>query len=273
MDTKIKNTKTHILMSVLFAFSALALGCGNTVSTTPSSPSPAPTPAEVSKVSEKATASTPAPNPVEAFYGEWETKDPSSGQFERWKLGTAEKEGSEYVGRITDLSNNVNVGKYKVGTSDKSITLELAGNQNASLTYDYEISSDRNTITLKGSNPIVLKRGTDNADMLKDVETFYNGVWKMDDATANSLNYTPPVEVVFEKSNKYDEGYSGEVRIFEIGAGNVIENKYVIPSKNKITIADKNGSKSAKYEIMNNGNILKIDYEDPGSPDLFLNKK
>lgn len=216
---------------------------------------------------------TPTPNPVEAFYGEWETKDPSSGQFERWRLGTADKEGSEYVGRITNLSTNANLGKYKVGISDKSITLELAGAQSGSFTYEYEVSPDRNTITLKGSNPIVLKRGTANADMLKDVETFYNGVWKLDDAAAKSLNYTPPVEIVFERSNKYDEGYSGDVRLFEISTGSIAELKYIIPSKNKIKISDRNGSKSATYEIMNNGNILKIDYEDPGSADLFLTKK
>lgn len=265
--------KLKIILNLLpiLILIAMVLGCGGTNQQVANKPDPAPasTPTD-EKTPEKEVAEK---SPAEPFYGNWETKDPTTGQFERWKLGTAEKEGSEYVGRITNLETNVNLGKYRVGTSDKSVTLELSkAVGQGSLTYDYEIAPDGNTITLKGANPIVFKRGTANADVLKDVETFYSGVWKMDDAAANSLNLTPPVNVVFERANKYDEGYGGVVRIFEIGSQNVIENKYTISSKNNITIADKNGSKKATYELLNNGNILKIDYEDPGSSDLFLTK-
>lgn len=255
--------KLKIILNLLpiLILIAMVLGCGGTNQSVANKPDPSPanTPTEEKKP-EKETAEK---SPVEPFYGNWETKDPTTGQFERWKFGTAEKEGSEYVGRITNLDTNVNLGKYRVGTSDKSVTLELSAGQ-GSLTYDYEIAPDGSKITLKGNNPIVLTRGTSNADIIKDAEIIADlnkSNWKLSDGRE--------VFFVFDKSTaQYDSGYAGMLQ-FVNPNGTKETKQFTITSKNKIVIKDDMGQRAASYDLQNNGDDMIITFDKSGEKLYF----
>ncbi len=106
--------------------------------------------------------------------------------------------------------------------------------------------------------------------MLKDAEIISKGIWKIDDATATKMGLNTPATVRFDKPSKYDEGYSGEMQIFSHGTSMPTIGKYTITAKNKVTINDGKGSKSAAYQILNDGKIFQIDYVDDGDIDLYL---
>ncbi len=241
-NPKIQNSINLLL--VLTALSVLMLGCSS--SNTPpnnASPSPTPTPSPT-------TAASPTPTPknlAEAFYGEWETKDNTSGNFITVKFGSATQKGNDFVGTLTDVNTKQNLSEYTVKPNNNVALLYLPGTPRAgqSSTVEYEISGDGNTITLKTNPPEVYRKGTSSADILKDVSTITTGGdWKVDNKTVTNLSNqslgirNAPVVIKFLPGQKVDAGFTGLMVFYQeqqpnSGAFNdmVLEGKYTIGSK------------------------------------------
>ena len=272
------------LLLVLTALSVLVLGCSSS-NTPPNNASPTPTPAP-SPTQEKTVASpTPTPkNPAEAFYGEWETKDINSGNFITVKFGTATQKGDDYVGTLTDVNTKQNLSEYTVKPNSNVTFLYLPGTARAgqSSTFEYEISGDGNTLTIKSNPPEVYRKGTSSADILKDVNTItMGGDWKMDDKTINSLNkqyggFFPvnPTVIKFLPGQQVDAGYTGQMIFYQNYSTELKDmepSKYIITSKNNIKInIHGDGEKAAKYTLLGD-NVLRIEFSN-GDPAINLTR-
>ena len=275
MNTKNNQRINTILYSLLvLAILVPMLGCKADDKTVINRPAPANDTLTEEKPKKEAEAPV---DPSAAFAGVWETKDPrakssATTEYVRWKIGPAIQKDGQSVGKITDVSdNNKDVANYVLGPKN-TITLEyfpaLAGN---SRTYDYEVSDNGDTITLKGDSPIILKRGSNNSDILKDAETIAtNGPWRVDRDLGIKLFGSTDVAVIFATPSKYKEGYGGTMEINDLATGQPPRVwNYTITAKDKVEIKDGNGTKEASYKILNDGKILQIDYVDD-TPDLYL---
>jgi hypothetical protein len=292
---KTKNNREIKRAIILLAFIALSVamsGCGGGSSSNNSAATP-----NVNRDTPQNTQAqqTPTPNPTDAFAGVWETKDPratsqSAGTtgYVRWQISPGTQKGEQYTGKITDLSdNNKDVADYVLGPKN-NITLEFSPafsggpSLGGSRTYEYEVSDNGNTITLKADKPIVLKRGSSNTDILKDAQAISSGnSWKLDPDVASKIfpSYDKDrIYAEFETPNKYNEGYGGSMKFTEDPPpgvtrtpANVADWRYTITSRNKVDINDGKGTKSASYELLNNDKILKIDFADD-TPDLYLTR-
>ena len=284
---KTKNNREIKRIYILLAFIALSVamsGCGGGATSNNAAATP-----NVNRDTPNTQAQqTPTPNPADALAGVWETKDPratgpstATTQFVRWQISSATKRGEEYVGKVSDLSNNnLDVADY-VLRPNNSVTLEFKGSYITgapSSTYNYEVSDNGNTITLKGDKPIVLTRGSTNTDIQKDAQTIASTPpdWKLDPDVALKMFPTfnkDYIFVVFAQPSKYNEGYGGTMEFHEsyTTPQKVAEWRYTITSRNKVDVNDGKGTKSASYELLNNDKILKIDFADD-TPDLYLTR-
>jgi len=291
MNTK-KNPKiqnTINLLLVLTALSVLVLGCSSS-NTPPNNASPSPTPTltpTLTPTPSPTTAASPTPTPknlAEAFYGEWETKDNTTGNFITMKFGPATQKGDDYVGTMIDVTTKQNRAEYTVKPNNNVALLFLPGTTMAgqSSTFEYEVSSDGNTLTIKSNPPEVFRKGTTNADILKDVDTITKGNdWKIDGNTVNSLNnqhggFFPvdPTVVQFFPGQQVDAGYTGPItfwqnRTTELTGMN--PSRYIITSKNNIKINLRGeGEKAAKYTLLGD-NVLRIEFSN-GDPAINLTR-
>lgn len=223
---------------------------------------------------EKPTA-TPS-NPSAAFAGEWETNDPraSSGGFVRWKFSDGTKKDNGYTGKVTDVGNN-NQDIYNYTITEKTITLEdLPASSGSSKTYDYKITDEGKTITLSGDKPMVLRKGTSNAEMERAAGIISAHQWNMDSAVATKMGLASDTYVEFDAAQKNDKGYGGGMKFYDsTGAPQNFLAQYVITSKENVIITLPSGQKSGTYKIMNDEKILQIDFNDPTESDLFLNRR
>jgi hypothetical protein len=281
-----KTQNTLILLLILTTLSVLALGCSSS-NTPPNNPSPSPTPTVEKKLAENSPSPTPTPkNPAEAFYGEWETKDKNSGNFQTVKFGTATQKGNDYVGTYTDVNTKKDLSEYTVKPNNTLTLLDLPGTTTAgqSFTFEYEVSGDGNTITLKSNPPTVFRKGTSSADILKDVNTITTGGdWKVDNKTVANLSNqslgirNAPAVIKFLPGQKVDAGYTGLMVFFQeaqpnSGAFNdmVLEGKFTIGSKDNVKINLGSGDNSAKYTLLGD-NVLRIEFVN-GDPPINLTR-
>lgn len=281
-----KPQNTINLLLLLTALSVLMLGCSSSnTPTNNASPSPTPTPTQAP--SPTATASpTPTPkNLAEAFYGEWETKDNTTGNFITVKFGPATQKGDDYVGTLTDVNTKQNLVEYTVKPNNNVTYLYLPGNTIAagtSKTFEYEVSGDGNTLTIKSNPPEVFRKGTTSADIVKDVNTItIGGDWKMDDKTISSLNkqyggFFPvnPTVIKFLPGQQVDAGYTGQMIFYQNYSTELKDmepSKYIITSKNNIKInLHGDGEKAAKYTLLGD-NVLRIEFSN-GDPAINLTR-
>ena len=231
-----------------------------------------------------AASPTPTPkNPAEAFYGEWETKDTNgTGDFVTRKFGPATQKGDDYVGTLTDVNTKLDVVEYKIKPNNEVTLTDLPVSTGQSFTYEYKVSDDGNTITLKGNPPIVFRKGTSSTDIVKDVNTIVAaGDWKMDDKTINSLNnqyggFFPvsPTVIKFLPGQQVDAGYTGQMIFFQNYSTQLKDmepSKYIITSKNNIKInIHGDGEKAAKYTLLGD-NVLRIEFSN-GDPAINLTR-
>ena len=273
---RIKGNREMHRIFTLLVFVALAVamsGCGG--SSTPSNNSAA-TPEVNRNAPQTQVQATPTPDPVQAIYGEWETDNQdarawsgASTPFVRWKINPGIKDqNGVYTGKLTDPDNrNADLANYTIGPQN---TLNLAFVPPASPgshTFDYEVSSDGNTLTLKtGSLPIVLKRGTTNRDILKDATTISSAPtgWEPTSNTRDSIKnkYSKDVDLVgFDKALPSGEGYGGKM-YFRLASTVVESGSYIISSKNTVTLDIGAGKTPAKYALEQNGDLLKITFGD-----------
>ena len=223
---------------------------------------------------EKPTA-TPS-NPSAAFVGEWETNDPrasTSGGFVRWKFGDGIKKDNGYTGKVTDVGNNNDIANYTV--TEKTITLEyLPVSSGSSKTYDYKITDEGKTITLQGDKPMVLRKGTSNAEMEKAAGIISAHQWNVDSAVATKMGLAADTYIVFDPAQKNDRGYGGAMKFYDsAGTPQNFLAQYVITSKENVMITLPSGQKAGTYKILNDEKILQIDFNDPVESDLFLNRR
>ncbi len=224
---------------------------------------------------EKPTA-TPG-NPSAAFAGEWETNDPraSGGGFIRWKFTDGIKKDNGYTGKVTDVGNN-NQDIYNYTVTEKTITLEdLPTSSGSSKTYDYKITDEGKTITLSGDKPMVLRKGTSNAEMERSAGIISKHEWNLDSAVATKMGLAPDTFIEFEPAQKNDRGYGGAMKFIDANTGFPQSDlaQYVITSKENVIITLKSGQKAGTYKILNDEKILQIDFNDPVESDLFLNRR
>jgi len=225
-------------------------------------------------MTEEKPAATPS-NPSAAFAGEWETNDPraSSGGFVRWKFSDGIKKDNGYTGRVTDVGTNDDIANYTI--TEKTITMEyLPVSSGTSKTYDYTISDEGKTITLKGDKPFVLRKGTSNAEMEKAANIISSHQWNLDSAVATKMGLASDTYVEFDAAQKNDRGYGGAMKFYD--SSGMPQNylaQYVITSKENVIITLPSGQKAGTYKIMNDEKILQIDFNDPTESDLFLNRR
>ena len=280
MRTK-DNREMHRIFTLL-VFVALAvtmLGCRGNSNSNASSNNTSNT---VSQNQATPVQPTPTVNPVDAFVGTWETSDLTSPNFLSLRIGSASKNGDDYVGKITDTSTNDDVADYSIREKSREITLNFkppfVSSQGSSSTYEYDVSGDGNKITLKGSKPIVLEKGSKNTEIVRDVAILANtggkyASWAIVDANISQKlfpNVSSSVFVDFEAAQKYNEGYRGKMTFHDGSGGTVAEWTYTIPSKNKIEINDGKGTKSATYKIRDDEKQMEIDFVDAGDTDLYF---
>lgn len=219
---------------------------------------------------------TPTPNPADALSGIWETRDnrvkppTATTDFVRWRMNYAKEDKGVYSGDVTDVTSNQNVGTYTI-YPNKSIKFDTPSIKTFSSTYDYDASADGNTLTLKtDTNPIVFKRGSTNTDILKDADTIHNSgnTWEPTNNTKTIIKDVYKITVdyaVFEKPIPSGEGFGGGLLL---GEGTVTSpiatkpGKYIITSRNAVTLNIGAGNTSAKYALEQNGDILKINFND-----------
>lgn len=229
---------------------------------------------------------TPTPDLAQALFGEWETDNPDARSmsggttpFVRWKINPGVKDANGvYTGKLTDPDrNNVDLANYKIGPQN-IISLEFLNTTSpVSSTYDFEVSSDGNTLTLKtGNKPIVLKKGTANRDILKDAEAIHNngGRWEPTPNTATILNAKFGLKVdhlLFNKPIPSGEGYGGDMTFVDLSTPSSKPGKYIVTAKNSVILDIGAGRTPARYTLEQNGDILKINLQD-GS-EWVLNRK
>lgn len=224
-------------------------------------------------MTEEKPAATPS-NPSAAFAGEWETNDPraSSGGFVRWKFGDGIKKDNGYVGKVTDVGTNDDIANYTI--TEKTVTLEYLPVGSSSKTYDYKITDEGKTITLQGDKPMVLRKGTSNAEMERAAGIISKYQWNLDSTVATKMGLAPDTYVEFDAAQKNDKGYGGAMKFYDSSA--VPQNflaQYVITSKENVIITLPSGQKVGTYKILNDEKILQIDFNDPVESDLFLNRR
>jgi len=271
MNTKsFLNTYRILNLLLVVAFLAALSGCSSSSNRNQTVNRATPTMTE-----EKPTA-TPTPNnPSAAFVGEWETNDPraSSGGFVRWKFGDGTKKDNGYTGKVTDVSTNDDIANYTI--TEKTVTFEyLPVSSGSSKTYDYKISDEGKTITLQADKPMVLRKGTNNAEIEKAANIISSHQWNLDSAVATKMGLAPDTYIEFDPAQKNDRGYGNTMKFFD--GGGVPQNflaQYVITSKENVIITLPSGQKAGTYKILNDEKILQIDFTDPVESDLFLNRR
>lgn len=260
----------HRLLNLLLVVTFLAVVSGCSVSSNKNQTVNRATP---TMTEEKPTA-TPS-NPSAAFAGEWETNDPrvSSGGFVRWKFSDGIKKDNGYTGKVTDVGTNDDIANYTI--TEKTVTLEyLPVSSGTSKTYDYTITDEGKTITLKGDKPLVLRKGTSNAEMEKAANTISSHQWNMDSAVATKMGLASDTYVEFDAAQKNDRGYGGAMKFYDsTGTPQNFLAQYVITSKENVIITLPSGQKAGIYKILNDEKILQIDFTDPVESDLFLNRR
>lgn len=238
-----------------------------------------------------------AVNPTTVLAGTWETKYdisklipgyPSSNlgtsaEFAQWKISEGVLKGDEYVGRITNELNNENIAEYTL--SSKTITLKflpVSGSQNASSTgtsrdYEFELSSDGKLLTLKGNDPIILNKGTDNSDMENVSFVISNKVdWMISPPLTIDHGRPEAFYITFETAKKSDSGYTGKIEFWNEDPHDptvphpvVATGQYTLSSKDKLSITLNGGSRSATYKLIDN-RVLQIDFSDQNEKDWVL---
>lgn len=292
---KTKNIREIKSIFTLLAFVALSIamaGCGGGATGNNS----AATPNVNRDIPQNTQAQqTPTPDPVHAIYGEWETDNPdaiaaSTGtppgatqqKFVRWKVNPGIKDQNGiYTGKITNPDNkNLDLANYKIGPQN-TISLEFLPPAPAgSSTYEYEVSPDGNTLTLKtGSKPIVLKRGTSNRDIQQDAQAISSQMWVPTPNTQKVIS--DKYNIYFDTAEFSDaipsgEGYGGSMELYQQtgsagGRSLVKTGNYIITSKNNVTLDIGAGKTPAKYALEQNGDLLKITFTD--GTEWVFNKK
>lgn len=278
-----REIKRIIILLTFIALSALMLGCGGGAANTNSAATP-----NVNRDTPATTAATPATpsNPTEAFAGVWETRDPraaaTSGaattEYVRWQITPGVKNGEQYTGKITDLSNNNNdVADYVLGPGNnvtlKYSTSYISGSPSSgggtvvspSSTYPYEISDNGNTITLKADKPIVLKRGSSNSDLQKDAQVLSNtSTWLPTPSTKTNMSARIKYDVdyiEFQPAIVSSKGYGGKM-ILNTPGPNTREGTYIIAPDKKIILTIDGLESEGKYTIDGNGDLLRIKFAD-----------
>ncbi len=277
---------------LIVAFLAVVSGC----SSTPSNDNQAVNRAtpQNTLAEEKPTPTAAPVNPTAGLAGVWETKYdiskiipgyPSSqlgtsGEFANWRLSEGVKKGEEYVGKVTNELNNENIAEYTIAS--KTITFKFLpvsiGNTQTSGTsrdYEFELSNNGNMLTLKGNDPIVLTRGTNNSDMENVSFIISNKVdWML--AKPKTIEHGKPEAhyVTFDTAQKFDNGYGAKMEFWHEDPNNpnnhfvVATGQYLLTSKDTVTIT-LGGPKSGTYKLLNN-RVLQIDFTDPNEEDLIL---
>ena len=282
MRTK-DNREMHRIFTLL-VFVALAvtmLGCRDSSNNNSSSSSNTSNTASQNQVTP--VQPTPTVNPVDAFVGTWETSDLTSPNYLSLRIGSASKNGDDYAGKITNTATNDDVADYSIREKSREITLNFkppfVSSLGSSSTYEYEVSGDGNKITLKGNKPIVLEKGSKNAEILRDVEIIANLAgkyksWAIADGNVASKLFpstSATILVNFEAAQKYNEGYRGKIVFVDASSGGTLaEWTYTIPTKNKMEINDGKGTKSATYKIRDDEKQMDIDFVNAGDTDLYL---
>ena len=293
MNTKNnRNTKQVFDLLLVFTLLAAVSGCGGNSNTNQSNANATPSPSSSPTVSPTAT---PAENPTAKLAGVWETKYdisnimpgyPASstgvGQFAKWKWSEGVKKGDDYVGRITNELNNENIAEYSV--VGKSITLTFlpvsmgtTQTSGTSRTYEYELANDDKMLTLKGSDPIVLTKGSNNADMETVSYVISDKVdWMMRPPKTIDPSQPEAHYVTFGSAQKFDNGYGGKMEFWNedpytpsVPHTVVATGQYLLTSKTKVTITIGGGPKSGTYKLIDN-RVLQIDFTDPSEQDLVL---
>lgn len=258
-----------VLLAVI-ALTAVLSGCGGGSNNSNQT--------NVNRSAPQATATpTPAPDPAQALFGEWETDSPDARSmsggttpFVRWKINPGVKDANGvYTGKLTDPDrNNVDLANYKIGPQN-IISLEFLNTTSpVSSTYDFEVSSDGNTLTLKtGNKPIVLKKGTANRDILKDAEAIHNsgGRWEPTPNTATILNakFSLTVDhVLFDKPMPSGEGYGGAMSLVDVVTPSTKPGQYIVTAKGSVILDVGAGRTPAIYVLEQNGDLLKIKLQD-----------
>lgn len=268
---KINVLNTSRILSLLLAVTFLAAISGCSVS---SNKNQATVNRATPTMTEEKPTATPS-NPSAAFVGEWETNDPraSSGGFVRWKFGDGTKKDNGYTGKVTDVGTNDDIANYTI--TEKTVTFEyLPVSSGTSKTYDYKVTDEGKTITLQGDKPMVLRKGTSNAEMEKAAGIISGHLWNVDSNVATKMGLAFDTYIEFDPAQKNDRGYGGAMKFYD--GGGVPQNflaQYVITSKENVIITLPSGQKSGTYKILNDEKILQIDFTDPVESDLFLNRR
>lgn len=271
---KIKILNAVSLVSLMFVVGLLAAvsGCRSSSNTTNANQAVnrgTPT------VTEEKPAATPK-NPSAAFAGDWETNDPrvSSGGFVRWRFSDGVKKDNGYSGRVTDVSTNDDIATYII--TEKTVTLEyLPVSSGTSKTYEYVVSDEGKTITLKGDTPFILRKGTSNAEMEKAGIIISTYLWNLDSAVATKMGLAPDTYIEFDTAQKSDKGYGGAMRFYDATTSTpqTLLAQYMLTSKDSVIITLPSGPKAGTYKILNDEKLLQIDFTDPTESDLFLNRR
>ncbi|MBA2732927.1 MAG: hypothetical protein H0U54_08570 [Acidobacteria bacterium] len=283
MRTKANREMHRIFTLLVFVALSVAMsGCGGSSTTTSNNTNAATTPDVNRNAPQTQAQQTPTPDPVQAIYGEWETDNQDaramsggSTQFVRWKINPGVKDQNGlYIGKLTDPDrNNLDLANYKIGPQTTMNLEFLPPAPAGSATYDYEVSSDGNTLTLKtGNQPIVLKRGTANRDMLKDAAAISSPpagstvppVWEPTSNTKNVIKTKSNIDfdqARFTNAMPSGEGYGGQMELLLSGS-RVGGGTYIITSKNSVTLDIGAGRTPAKYALEQNGDLLKITFGD-----------
>lgn len=288
-----KNRNTNRIFSLLLVISFLAAvsGCSSSDNNQSNATVNKGTPQNLAEENKPTPIPTPA-NPTAAFAGTWETNyDMSkiihgyptsnvgtSAQFAQWRLSEGVKKGDEYVGKVTNELNNENIAEYTA--TEKAITLTflpIAGSSQTTGTsrnYEYEFSENGTMLTLKGNDPIVLRKGTSNSDMENVSFIISNKVnWMIRPARTVDPNQPDVDYVTFETAQKFDNGYGGKMEYWHGDPNDpntriVATGQYLLTSKDKVTIT-LGGPKSATYKLIDN-KVLQIDFTDPNEQDMVL---
>lgn len=291
-----RNIKKFYNLILIVAFLAALSGCNSTDKSQTNANQAVITPTP--QTTQAVPAATPD-NPTLAFAGAWETTYDMSkimpgypsastgavGQFAQWRLSEGVKKGDEYVGKVTNEGNNENIAEYTV--AGKTITLKflpVAGMQNTGATqtsgtsrdYEYEISNNGNTLTLKGRDPIVLQKGSGNSDMETVSFIISNKVdWTLSPPRSIDPNKPDAYYITFDTAQKFDNGYGGKMEFWNEDPNNpnaphtvVATGQYLLTSKDNVTIT-LGGPKSATYKLIDN-RVLQIDFTDPNEKDMVL---
>lgn len=264
MKTKnnLKTQNTINLLLVLTALSVLVIGCSSVNNTPPNNVAPSPTQASSPT---QAASTTPTPkNPAEAFYGDWETKDNASGNFVTTRFSTATQKGDEYVGTITEVGTGQDVFTYTVKPNNNITLLPLPGVPGAGIshTYEYEVSGDGNTLTIKSNPPDVFRKGTSNSQIQKDATTLATGAWRSASDQTRMLALT--------NAKQFDKGWNGNYLITVNGAPDE-QGTFAITNAGKITLTpdSSGGSTEFSYKIKSN-KFFDLTKTSDGSTDTWI---